>query len=292
MKQDLLANNKHQSHQAKVGKIIFSVFLYSLLIAVAFIMFFPTLWAVVTSLKPETEVLEPGFHLLPRIFTLQNYKEVLTSEHDPILRWFLNSAVIALLYVILYLMVTSMAAYAFSRLKFKGREPIFWICMVSMMIPGVINLVPNYVIIERLGLLDNLFAMVLPGLSGVFGVFLLRQFMKNISREYDEVAMIDGANKFVIYSQIILPMCIPALVTLAIFSFQGNWNDFLWPLLVTSEKNNRTLTAGLYIFQNSYAHKYAHLMAGAVLSAIPVLIIFLLGQKQLTKGITIGGLKG
>ncbi len=134
--------------------------------------------------------------------------------------------------------------------------------------------------------------MILPGLGGVFGVFMLKQFMKGLPMSYDEAAKIDGANEFQIYFHIVLPLCAPVLVTLAIFSFQGNWNDYVWPLIVTNSAQTRTLTAGLVTFSGSYAHQYGKQMAGAMLSALPILLIFLLGQKYFIKGISLGGIKG
>ena len=221
------------------------------------------------------------------------YTDILANHNVPIFTWFWNSTKIAVTNVVLYLVIASMASYAFCRLRFKGREILFWTAMSSMMIPGVINIIPNYVIIDKLGLVDNMFAMVLPGLGGVGGVFLLRQFMKNIPMSYDESAKIEGANEFRIYWNIVIPLCVPVLVTVGLFSFQGSWNDYVWPLIVTNTAETRTLTAGLATFSGSYAHQYGKQMAGAVLSAIPILLIFIFGQKYFIKGISIsGGIKG
>jgi len=269
-----------------------AIFLYLVLAAITVLMFVPTLWGLCASFKPEEEVLAEGIHFLPKDFTFENYLEVFTNRNNPVLRWFFNSLVIAVLNVVLYLFIASMAAFAFSRLKFKGRETLFVICMMSMMIPGIINVIPNYVIIEKLGLLDNYLAMVLPGLGGVGSVFMIRQFMKGIPKEYDEAARIDGASSWCIYTRVILPLCKPALITAGIFAFQGSWNDFLWPLIVTNRPETRTLTSGLYIMQGLYSHQYGKLLAGAMLSALPVLIVFLFGQKYLVEGINVGGIKG
>lgn len=269
-----------------------TIFLYLVLAAITVLMLVPTLWGLSASFKPEKEVLAEGIHFLPQDFTFENYIEVFTNRNNPVLRWFFNSLVIAVLNVVLYLFIASMAAFAFSRLKFKGRETLFMVCMMSMMIPGIINIIPNYVIIEKLGLLDNYLAMVLPGLGGVGSVFMIRQFMKGIPKEYDEAARIDGASNWCIYTRVILPLCRPALITAGIFAFQGSWNDFLWPLIVTNSPETRTLTSGLYIMQGLYSHQYGKLLAGAMLSALPVLIVFLFGQKYIVEGIGVGGVKG
>ncbi len=265
---------------------------YFLLFLCVLVVLVPLLWAIATSLKFETDVLDADVTLLPRRVTIENYTHILSNPNVPILRWFWNSMVIAVIYVTLYLIISSLAAFAFSRLQFKGRDVMFWMGMSSMMIPGVINMIPNYIIIDSLGLVDNYFSMILPGLGGVFGVFMLKQFMKSLPMAYDEAAKIDGANKLQIYFHIVLPLCAPVLVTLAIFSFQGNWNDYVWPLIVTNSAETRTLTAGLATFSGSYAHQYGKQMAGAMLSALPILLVFLLGQKYFIKGISIGGVKG
>lgn len=271
---------------------LFSVFVYLSLAALVAFVFFPTLYGLFTSFKYEDDVLVTITKLFPRRWTFDNYTAVFSNPYTPIMRWFFNSVCIVVVYVACYLLVTSLAAFGFSRLKFKGREPVFWLCLSSMMIPGVINIIPNYFIIYQLNLIDNMLAMVLPGLSGVFGVFMLRQFMAGIPKEYDEAAKIDGAGKFRIYFHIVMPMCAPALVTLALFSFQGNWNDYVWPLMVTNRIETRTLTAGMSTFIERYAHQYGKLMAGAIASALPVFLVFIVGQKYFIRGINVGGLKG
>lgn len=276
-----------------VKSITVSFLLYFILFLCALCILLPSLWVLFTSFKEETEVLAGDMSLFPHKWVIENYTDILSNHNVPIFRWTWNSLKTALTSVVLYLLIASLASYAFCRLKFKGREVLFWTAMASMMIPGVINIIPNYVIVDNLGLVDNMFSMVLPMLGGVGGVFLLRQFMKNIPTSYDESARIDGANEFQIYFKIIMPLCIPVLVTLAIFTFQGSWNDYVWPLIVTNSSQSRTLTAGLATFSGSYAHQYGKQMAGAALSALPILIVFIFGQKYFIKGISIsGGVKG
>lgn len=270
-----------------------TVFCYVAIIVLFIIELLPSLYGLITSVKVEEDVLISAASLIPKRITFDNYIKVFSDTTNiPVVRWFFNSMSIAILYVLSYVLVTSLAAYGFARLKFKGSEIIFWICMLSMMVPGVINMIPNYVMIYKLGLVNNKLAMILPGLSGVFGVFLLRQFMMGIPKEYDEAAKIDGASKLRIYAKIILPMCLPVLVTLSIFSFQGNWNDYLWPLMVTSETDAYTITAGLRNVSDYYSAQYGKQMALAMANALPVLLIFLFGQKYFIKGIAVGGVKG
>lgn len=275
------------------GNIAVNVALYLALFLCSLVILLPSLWVLFTSFKDDQAVISGNMNLFPEKWIWDNYSDILSNHNVPIFTWFWNSFKTAITTVVLYLLIASLASYAFCRLKFKGREFLFWTAMSSMMIPGVINIIPNYVIVDSLGLVDNMFAMVLPALGGVGGVFLLRQFMKNIPTSYDESARIDGANELQIYFKIILPLCIPVLVTLAIFTFQGSWNDYVWPLIVTNSAQSRTLTAGLATFSGSYAHQYGKQMAGAVLSALPILIVFIFGQKYFIKGISIsGGVKG
>jgi multiple sugar transport system permease protein len=273
-------------------KTVIKSILFLIAFAVVLIWIFPLLWAISSSFKTPNELIMNEFRLIPKKFTFDNYLAIFNSRHDPILRWFLNSIVVALSNVVLYLLIASLAAYSFARLKFKGRQTIFWICLSSMMIPGIVNFVPNFVIVDKLGWLNTLYPMIFPGLSGVFGVFLLRQFMLSIPKDLDEAAYMDGASRFYVYYKVIVPLCKPAMATLAIFSFQGSWNDFMWPLIVTDLTEWRTLTAGLSIFLGNHNTDYGVLMAGAIISAIPVLIVFILLQKYFVEGITLTGMKG
>lgn len=283
-----LPNNRKKNNQAVAAKVSFRVLIYVLVIGAAVISLLPTLWAILLSFLSEDGIV--AFMTTGTLSgaTLDNYKEVFTGSH--IMRWFLNSAIVSITETVLYVLIASMAAYGFSKLKWKGRGIIFWICMGSMMIPGIINFIPNFIIIDKLGLYDNLIALILPGLSGVFGVFLMRQFMLGIPNDYTEAALIDGANHFQIFFKIILPMCGPALASLAIFTFQGAWNDFLWPLIVTSSIDNRTLTAGLYVEVTGSPY-YGYQMACAIVSAVPIILVFAFGQKYFTEGLS-GGIKG
>lgn len=256
------------NHSAQ--SIAASAALYLLLFLCAMAIFLPSIWAVMTSFKEETEVLDANVTLFPKKYILDNYRHILSNHNVPIFRWFFNSFKIAVTYVVLYLLISSMAAFAFSRLKFKGRDAMFWLGMSSMVIPGVINMIPHYIIIDKLGLVDNMFAMVLPGLGGVGGVFLLRQFMKGVPMAYDEAAKIDGAQR-VSHLLVRRSAHVPPRAGSRWRSspFRANWNDYVWPLIVTNSAQSRTLTAGLATFLGSYAHQYGKQMAGAVLSALP-----------------------
>lgn len=263
------------------------------LAVIAIVWLAPLLYIISTSLKPESETITWPLRWIPQHFSLENYSVVLFSNAKaPLLRWVWNSFFTASTHTLLVLFVSSLAAYAYARMEFPGRDVIFAVLMATMMVPGVINFVPAYLIVDKLGWVDTYLALILPGLGGVFGVFLLRQFFKGIPKDLEDAARIDGAGSFRIWWKIMLPLSMPALVTLGVFTFMGHWNDFLWPLIVTNSAEMRTLPPGLTMFQSQYISFYGKLTAGAVISAVPVLLVFLFAQRYFVKGIALSGLKG
>lgn len=276
----------------KAQKISFNTIVYILVIVCALLSLFPTIFSIMIAIVTEKtgQIMFGNPLAFFQGMTFENFIKVLSESNVP--RWTLNSFIVAISQTVLYLIIASLAAFGFSRLEFKGRRVLFNVCLLSMLVPGIINCVPNYIIISELGLYDSLLAMILPGLSGVSGVFLLKQFMNNISKDFDEVARVEGASNFTIYRKVILPMCMPALSSLSIFTFQGAWNDFLWPIIVTSSDENRTLAAGLYKTLMADSQYRGLLMAASIISAIPIVVVFIFGQKYFTQGIGRGGLKG
>lgn len=273
------------------------VVVFALLAIAAVIWIIPLLWMISTSFKPESEVIAGGFSLIPKQVTLENYKSVLfdktVAEQAPVLRWFSNSLFISITHTVLMLLLSSLAAYAYSRMQFRGRNTLFILLISTMMIPAVVNLIPLYKIMTILKWVDTPWAMIFPGLGNVFGIFLIRQFMLGIPSAYDESAKIDGASHFVIYSRIIIPLTKPVLTVVALFTFMANWNDFLWPIIATNKTENRTLPAGLKILQGFMTTQYSKLMVATVLSALPVFIVFLFARKYFVNGISLsGGVKG
>lgn len=281
-----MTNNK----KAKIQKATTHTLFYVFTIVATLISIAPTFVSVLLSLMREKDIPLLADGGLKNGITFNNFIKVFSESAIP--QWFLNSMFVAITQTVLYLFITSLAAFAFSRLKFKGRKVLFYICLSSMMVPGIINIVPNFLIITKLGLYNNLFAIILPGLSGVYGVFMLRQFMLGIPFDYDDAARIDGCSNLQIYFRVILPMCAPALAALAVFTFQGAWNDFLWPLIVTSEESTMTLSSGFYVFLQSNAQYPGLLMASAIVAALPIVIVFIFGQKYFLQGISTGGIKG
>jgi len=258
----------------------------------------PIVWMLSTSLKTEGEVLSATPKWIPDQPTLENYLELFRrSAEFPIARWFANSLGVALAVTLLTLWVTSMAAYAFARLEFKGRDTLFLAVVATMMIPGQVCLIPVYLIAQFIGLQllcwnDSYPALIVPGLASAFGVFLLRQFFIAIPRELEEAAIVDGAGRWTLYWRVVLPIAQPAMATLAIFTFLASWNDFVWPLIVTSDITMRTLPVGLSIFQGRYTTEYGITMAAAAIASLPVIVAFLFFQRRITEGIALTGLKG
>jgi len=234
-------------------------------------------------------------HWIPSHPTLDNYRSLFSPEHleeFPVVRWFINSVGISLAATFLVLAVSSSAAYAFARLKFRYREPLFFMVLATMMVPGQVMLIPVFLIVQKLGLFNTYPGIVLPGLGGAFGVFLLRQFFIQLPVELEEAAFLDGASYFTVFSRVILPLSKPALATLAIFTFMASWNDFVWPLIITDDVSMRTLPVGLTIFQGRYTLQYGLTMAAAAITTLPMIIAFLIFQKRITEGIALQGLKG
>lgn len=225
-----------------VTKII--AFLFLLVMAVIWIL--PLLYGFFTSFKSHGEIMTSGFKILPAEWVMSNYSTLLVNNTSaPLVRWFLNSMFIAVVHTILVLIVVSFSAFAYSRLEFRGKNLLFTFLLVTMMFPAVVNLIPLYKIVDIFGWVNTPMAMIVPGAAGVFNIFLVRQFMDNIPKDFDEAAQIDGAGEFTIFVKIILPLVKPVLLVVALFSFTGSWNDFLWPSIVFNDVERMPITAGL-----------------------------------------------
>jgi multiple sugar transport system permease protein len=264
---------------------------YLLLVAIALFFLLPLVWMVVTALKPPAEWLSPNW--IPQNPTLENFSAILNNPSLPVFRWFLNSAVLAAVVTALTVALDAAAAYAYARMQFPGRNLLFGVMLTTLVMPGIIFLVPNYLTIAALGGLNTYWGVVVPGLAGVFGVFFLRQFFQSLPREIEEAALIDGAGTWTTFLRVALPLSLPALSTLGIITFLASWNDFLWPLLIVgNDPLKQTLPVGLARLQGAYTFQYGQLMAGAVFTALPVLILYLLLQRYIIQSVAATGLKG
>jgi multiple sugar transport system permease protein len=257
----------------------------------ALLFLFPVVLILITALKPDSEIIKFA-GILPHKATWANFHEILDNpEEIPIFRWFGNSVFISSMVSLLVLTVDSLAAYALARLNPPGRKWMFGLIVATMMVPGQILLVPVYLILNWLGWLDTPLALIVPAGAGAFGVFLLHQFFINIPKELEEAAAIDGCSRLGIFRQIILPLSKPALATLGIFTFIGSWNDFLGPLVFLDSVDKYTLPVGIALFQTSYFIEYGLTLAASVICTLPVVIVFLLFQRHILKGVALTGLK-
>jgi len=260
---------------------------------VAFTIFFlvPLLFMLGTSLKLEKEVYEFPVRMWPKSVTFENYIALFTRPGIPMLRWIFNSVYVTLAVTAGILIIDSLAAFGFSRLEIPCKKWIFAVVIGSMMIPFPVTLIPVYGILQKLHWLDTYKALIIPPLAGPLGVFLLKQFFDTIPRDLEEAAVLDGCSKGSLYSRIILPLSVPVLATLGILVFMGIWNSFLWPLIVTNSIKMHPLPVGLTFFNGEYWSERALVMAAAAVCAFPVLVVFLLFQRYIVRGIMMTGLK-
>ncbi len=276
---------------ARTWEVPKKVIFYGLLLLWLVISVAPFWMSVVYSFMPKEHIYDPP-RLLPQPFTLENYRVVL-SEFALFPRWLLNSTIISAVLVVVRTLFCAMGGYAFARMSFPGKNLLFTLTLVTMMIPGQVTLIPNYIIIGPgvFHLLDKLSAVILPGIAGAFGVFMMTQFFKSIPTELEEAARIDGAGRFTIFFRLILPMSQTPLLALALFTFQGTWNDFMWPLVVLQTPDNFTLPLGLQWFKNEYYTLYSNVLAGSLFNSLPIIILFFIFQKYFIQGIATTGMK-
>lgn len=261
-------------------KTVEKLFAGVVLLALSVLWIIPVVWAFFTSFKSKNEIISSGFSLIPNKFTLANYIELLGSnEQTPVLTWFVNSLIISVGQTLLVLIVVSLAAYGYTRVNFKGRDVLFLFLLSTMMFPSVLSLIPNYKIVDTLGLLNSPLAVILPGAAGVYNVFLVHQFAKAIPDELDVAARIDGANHLQVYWHVIMPLLKPALTVVALFTFTAAWNDFLWPSIVLTDVESMAITPGLQLLQGQYETYPGISTAGALVALLPMLGIFIFAQK-------------
>ena len=271
--------------------------LYVLLTLLAIAILFPFYWMVATSLKtnPEAFYYPPDFY--PPQPTLEHYEIIMTRDDINVPRWGWNSLVIAVATTAVTLLVTSLAAYGFARLDFPFKNVIFIVVIFTLMIPSQIYMIPNYLLVRDLGWLDSYQALIWPAAPNVFGLFLLRQFFSTFPRELEEAATVDGASRWRIYWQLMVPVNRNALIALGIFVFLHSWNDLFWPLIVLSRVENRTLPVGLAVLAGAYGagdsfSEPALIMAASSMSSIPVLIVYVIFQRRITQSFMLTGMGG
>ena len=261
----------------------------------AFLFLAPLLWMLATSLKSPGDIVSGlgAGRWWPHPVTLANFRQVLGNvEEFPVWRWTGNSLFVSLAVTLLVLVVDSLAAFAYARLRWRGRDQVFAVLVATMLVPGQVLLIPTYLLLRGLHWFDTYLALIVPAGASAFGVFLLRQFFRSIPPELEEAARLDGCGPLGVLWHVILPLSKPALATLGIFTFMATWNAFEGPLIFTDSQDMRTLPIGITIFQGHYDIQYGLLMAAAALAALPVLLAFLAFQKHIIKGISLTGLAG
>ena len=274
------------THRRRLGQA--GYYIISILLAVLALI--PFLWMISTSLKSRGALMSIPIEWIPAEPTLDAYTEVFSRF--PFLRTIGNSLLISVAYTLITLISASMAAFAFAKLRFRGSGAILSVYIATMMIPTQVTMIPLFVVMNRLGLIDSYASVILPSMFKPFAVFLLVQQMKTIPNDYIDAARIDGAGLFQTYRKVALPLCIPTLATLAVTTFMESWNDYLWPLLMLTDRNKMTLPIALSTLNGQYNTEYNVLMAGSLISMIPIIIIYIAAQKQFKSGLMAGGIKG
>lgn len=267
----------------KIVNITLKILVILLLSILAVSTLLPYLMMVSTSLMAKFEVYRFPPKLIPTVPRWENYKEMWYSQ--PWGRYLFNTVFVAVVVVFGQLLIISMGGYALSRLKFPGRDILFKVFIAFMMLPGVVTLIPGFIILQSLGWIDTYLALIVPSLGNIWGMFLMRQYMLSLPKSLEDAARIDGASEFIIFWKVILPLCKPVIATVATFTFLGTWRSFIWPLIVTRSKEMRVIEVGIAMFSTQYIVDYPIQMAAATLSSIPLIIVYFIAQKWLLQGI-------
>lgn len=272
-------------------KAVRGVLFYGMIALIILMTIMPFLWMISSSFKGEEAIRTIPIRWIPERPTLEGYQRVFNMQGFSFTRASLNSLFLAVASTVVEVGSATMAAFVFAKLPFRGSGKLFGLYLATMMIPGTVTMVPNYIILQVLGLLDTYTGLVLPKLAYAFGVFLMRQSMLAVNDAYMESAFLDGATLARIFRSIMLPMVVPTLATMTLLSFMGSWNSYLWPLIVLTSTDKQTLQVVLGNMNGMYKNNEHVLMAGAVLTILPILVVYLVSQKYVDQGISLGGLK-
>ena len=287
--QERASANKWSSLSGKKPPSVGAVLRTTFLLAMTFVILAPVLWFVLSSFKDATDLGASPPKILPSRWAFENYTEAFQAYNYT--RYFLNSVFVTVVATVLTLLINSMAAYAFAKYNFRGRDGLFVMTLAMIMIPLQVILIPIYLVVSSLGLVNTYWGMIIPAAATPTGVFIIRQYMLTIPDELIEAARIDGAGEFRIFARIVLPLCRPALAVVAIFSILWRWNDFLWPLLIAQKEELYTLPVALALLNGQLVVPYNIVLAMSVMSIIPVLFMFVFMQRQIVQGIAQTGIK-
>jgi len=275
--------------RARLHERLYRLLIYLFLLAGSFVMLLPFLWMISTSLKPASEVLTMPPRFIPSVFRFQNYIDAWNAA--PFARYFLNSFFIAIVTTVGEVLCTVLAAYAFAKMDFLGKNVLFVAFLGTLMIPGEMLLVPNYITMTRLHWIDKYPALIVPWIVSVFGIFLLRQYFLTLPDDLWDAARIDGCSRFRFLWRVMVPLSRPGITTVALLKFIGTWNAFLWVLIMTNSPSMRTVPVGLSYFQTEAGTHYGQLMAASTLAILPILLLFFFAQKQFVEAVARSGLK-
>jgi multiple sugar transport system permease protein len=276
------------SNQATIKRKLSSWSAFAILLVLAILWMLPAAWAIDTSFKPEGETTALPLSWLASAFTADAYVKVFQAGDLP--RWYFNSIFTSVFISAASVLLASMAAFAFSRVPFRGRGIVFWVILAGLMVPGQVLIVPLFSIMQAFKMVDTYWGIILPQIASPFAMFIFKQYFDGIPFEYDEAARVDGCSRWRIYWQIWMPLSKPIIATVAIFAFVGSWNNFIWPFIVITSTDMMTIPVGLATVQSSFGIRYAQIMASAVLGGLPAVIVFAFFQRQIVQGLA-GGLK-
>ncbi|MEK3879535.1 MULTISPECIES: carbohydrate ABC transporter permease [unclassified Paenibacillus] len=283
---------------------LYKLIFYIVCILIAVVMFLPFYWSLLTSLKPDDEIFAMPIQWFPKHLTFEHYRKAFSTV--PFALFFWNSLVLAVSGVLANLFFGSLSGYAFAKLRFRLNKPVFRVLLAAMMIPGIVTMIPTVYVMRHIpfaggndlfggggnGLMNSFWGIILPGASGSFAVFFMRQFFLTLPSDMLEMARIEGCGEFKIFWRIYLPLTRPALATLSIFTFQAGWNSFLWPMIVLNDPDKATIQMGLQAFSYNFQTDYGPMMAGALVAILPILVLFLALQRYFVQGIAFSGIKG
>ena len=274
----------------KRSGLLSNIIFYVISVALAVMVVIPFYWMIITSLKSKGALMALPIQWIPRHPTLQSYRKVFSLF--PFGKAILNSLFVCIAFTVITVLSSSMAAFAIAKIRFKGAGVFFRMYLMSMMIPTQITLIPLFIIMSRLNLTNTYTSVISPSIFSAFSIFLLVQNLRSLPDDFMEAARIDGASLWTTFFRVIMPMEKPVLATLVITTFMGAWNDYLWPLVMLSDKNKMTLTLALNTLNGQYGTEYNVLMAGCLISMIPIIVVYIIAQTQMKQGITAGGVKG
>jgi len=270
--------------------IVKPILFYLFASVLAFFILIPFFWMISTSLKGYGALMSIPIQWIPETISFKSFAQIFAIF--PFARAIFNSAFVSILSTTITILSASMAAYVFAKIKFRAREKLFLVVLATMMIPGQVTVIPIFLVLKKLGLINTFTGLIAPTIFNAFAIFMLRQYIKDIPDDFINAAVMDGASYFRIFRSVIMPLSVPIIMTLGVITFMGAWNDYFWPLIILSDKTKMTLSLALSQLNGQYVSKYNILMAGSLLSMIPIIVIYIFAQKYFTSGLQLGGIKG